>query len=74
MSYSFISVPDAVWFLHQEIPGETQDVSFDQNPGEAWWDQVDLTKLILASNFIVAIPDDIRNFPYLSVLDVCIYI
>ncbi|KAJ8306189.1 hypothetical protein KUTeg_016734 [Tegillarca granosa] len=63
------TVPDAVWYLHQEIPGETQDVSFDQNPGEAWWDQVDLTKLILASNFLVAIPDDIRNFPYLSVLD-----
>ena len=36
---------------------------------ESWWENVDLTKLILTSNQITRIPSEIQNLQFLSVLD-----
>jgi hypothetical protein len=41
---------------------------------DRWWEQIDLTKLILASNVIERLSDDIRLLPALSVLDVLAFI
>lgn len=46
--------------------------SFSAEGDEKWWDQVDLTKLILAVNQIKQIPDDVRLLPALTVLDVSV--
>lgn len=64
-----ISVPDKVWRLNQELPSEAKSVSLD-NTDERWWEQVDLEKLILASNCLTDISADIRQLPALTVLDV----
>ena len=37
---------------------------------EQWWDQVDLTKLILASNQLKELSEDIKYLVALTVLDV----
>ncbi|XP_050401832.1 leucine-rich repeat-containing protein 40 [Patella vulgata] len=63
------TVPDKVWRINIDVPEEAKNVSLD-NAENRWWDQVDLTKLILASNTLTAIPDDISNFPALTVLDI----
>ena len=47
-----------------------QDGSFTAQDDERWWDQVDLTKLILAANQIKEIPDDVRLLTALAILDV----
>lgn len=51
------------------MPEEATSVSLD-NTEDRWWDQTELTKLILASNWLTALSDDIRNFSALTVLDV----
>ena len=62
-------VPDAVWRLNLDVPEEARDVSLD-NTDERWWEQTELTKLILASNLLTEISQEISNFQALSVLDV----
>lgn len=64
-----IPVPDTVWRLNLDVPEEARDVSLD-NTDERWWEQTELTKLILASNLLTEISQEISNFQALSVLDV----
>jgi len=40
------------------------------NADDRWWEQVDLTKLILASNALDCLSEDIQLLPALVVLDV----
>lgn len=68
---SSFSVPDSVWHINVE-PAKGQDVSWDSKSDDKWWDQVDLSKLILASNQLVQLSEDIRMLPALTVLDVSV--
>lgn len=62
-------MPDSVWRINIDVPEEAKNVSLD-NTEDRWWEQTDLTKLILASNRLVGLSDDIRQLPALTVLDV----
>ena len=64
-----VSVPDSVWHINTEPP-KGQDASWDTKGDEKWWDQVDLSKLILASNQLLELSQDICMLPALTVLDV----
>ena len=44
------------------------------NADDRWWEQVDLTKLILASNALDCLSEDIHLLPALVALDVGILI
>lgn len=63
-------VPDKVWRVNLDVPPEARNVSLDCNEDDKWWEIVDLTKLILASNKLTEISAEIANFPALAVLDV----
>ena len=52
------------------MPEEARNVSLD-NTEDRWWDQVDLNKLILASNRIQEISEELKTLSALTVLDVC---
>ena len=67
--YPVLVVPDAVWRINLDVPEEAKSVSLD-NTEDRWWEQVDLTKLILASNVLSQLSEDISNLPALTVLDV----
>ncbi|XP_032822010.2 leucine-rich repeat-containing protein 40 [Petromyzon marinus] len=63
-------VPLAVWRINVDPPEEVaRGVVFGAS-GERWWEQADLTKLILASNRLRALSDDLQLLPALTVLDV----
>jgi hypothetical protein len=64
-----ISVPDKVWRINIDVPEEGKTVSMD-DADDRWWEQTDLTKLILASNWLTELSEDIVNLPALTVLDV----
>ena len=53
------------------MPEEAQHITLD-NTDDRWWEQADLTKLILASNAISDISADIKQLSCLTVLDVSI--
>lgn len=61
-------VPSSVWRINIDTPEEGKTISLD-NADDRWWEQVDLTKLILASNAISSLSDDLRLLPALTVLD-----
>jgi len=65
-------VPDKVWNI-SEFDKEEQktlsNVTMDSASNENWWDQVDMTKLILACNKISVISPKISNLCSLAVLD-----
>nr|XP_034977915.1 leucine-rich repeat-containing protein 40 isoform X3 [Zootoca vivipara] len=62
-------VPPHVWRINLDIPDETkQNLSFSAD--ERWWEQTDLAKLILSSNKLQCLSDDLRLLPALTVLDV----
>ena len=63
-------VPDKVWRVNLDVPPESRNVSLDCADGDKWWEVVDLTKLILASNKLTEISSEIVQFPALTVLDV----
>ncbi|XP_005105166.1 leucine-rich repeat-containing protein 40 [Aplysia californica] len=63
------SVPDAVWTVQEDVPEEAKSISLD-NTDDKWWETVDLTKLILASNRLSSIGEGLRNLGALTVLDV----
>ena len=65
----FLSVPLCVWRINLDTPEEGQTIAMD-GADDRWWEQIDLTKLILASNVIERLSDDIQLLPALSVLDV----
>lgn len=63
------SVPQDVYRLNMDTPQEAQqDVSFGTS--DCWWEQTDLTKLILSSNQLTQLSDDIRLLAVLTTLDV----
>ena len=71
-------VPNSVWFLNKldtsmDKSKKDMNISMDNNDNEdsKWWNQVELTKLILASNKIKQIPTDIQQLDTLCTLDVC---
>ena len=62
-------VPQSVWRINVYIPEEAnQNLSF--NASERWWEQTDLTKLIISNNKLQSLTDDLRLLPALTVLDV----
>lgn len=62
-------VPQCVWRINVDIPEEAnQNLSFSST--ERWWEQTDLTKLIISSNKLQSLSDDLRLLPALTVLDV----
>ena len=71
LTVSSAAVPDSVWRINLDVPEEGKTVSLD-NADDRWWEQTDLVKLILASNWLTALSEDIVNLPALTVLDVSI--
>lgn len=62
-------VPQCVWRINVDIPEEAnQNLSFSTT--ERWWEQTDLTKLIISNNKLQSLTDDLRLLPALTVLDV----
>ncbi|KFP75449.1 Leucine-rich repeat-containing protein 40, partial [Apaloderma vittatum] len=62
-------VPQHVWRINLDTPEEAhQNLSF--GAADRWWEQTDLTKLILASNKLQALSEDVTLLPALTVLDV----
>ncbi|KFR12961.1 Leucine-rich repeat-containing protein 40, partial [Opisthocomus hoazin] len=62
-------VPQHVWRINLDPPEEArQNLSF--GAADRWWEQTDLTKLVLASNKLRGLSEDIGLLPALAVLDV----
>ncbi|OXB66606.1 hypothetical protein ASZ78_013865 [Callipepla squamata] len=62
-------VPQHVWRINLDTPEEAHhNLSF--GAADRWWEQTDLTKLILASNQLRCLSEDVRLLPALTVLDV----
>ncbi|XP_078264110.1 leucine-rich repeat-containing protein 40 [Rhinoraja longicauda] len=62
-------VPPSVWRINLDPPEDCHlNVSF--NASDQWWDQTDLSKLILASNKLESLSDDLQLLSALTVLDV----
>ncbi|XP_071387242.1 leucine-rich repeat-containing protein 40 isoform X1 [Centroberyx affinis] len=61
-------VPQNVYRLNVDTPEEAnQNLSFGAS--ERWWEQTELTKLLLSSNQLTALSDDISLLPGLTTLD-----
>uniref|UniRef100_A0A667WNX7 Leucine-rich repeat-containing protein 40 n=1 Tax=Myripristis murdjan TaxID=586833 RepID=A0A667WNX7_9TELE len=61
-------VPQDVYRLNLDTPEEAnQNLSFGAS--DRWWEQTDLTKLLLSSNQLTVLSDDIRLLPGLTTLD-----
>lgn len=64
-----LSVPQDVYRLNIDTPEEAHhNLSFGAS--DRWWEQTDLTKLLLSSNQLTQLSDDIRLLPLLTTLDV----
>lgn len=63
-----LSVPDEVWTINKDVPEEYKNLAFSTD--ERWWDQVDLIKLLLPSNKLTELSENISFLPALGVLDV----
>uniref|UniRef100_A0A8D2MRG5 Leucine-rich repeat-containing protein 40 n=1 Tax=Zonotrichia albicollis TaxID=44394 RepID=A0A8D2MRG5_ZONAL len=62
-------VPEHVWRINLDTPEEAQqNLSF--GAADRWWEQTDLTKLILASNKLQSLSEDVQLLPALTMLDV----
>ncbi|XP_017661019.1 PREDICTED: leucine-rich repeat-containing protein 40 isoform X2 [Lepidothrix coronata] len=62
-------LPPHVWRINVDTPEEAQqNLSF--GAADRWWEQTDLTKLILASNKLQSLSEDVQLLPALTVLDV----
>lgn len=59
-------VPDSVWYINEK--NEPNDDQNDEN--FKWWDRVNLTKLILASNKLKTVPKNVQLLSSLVILDV----
>lgn len=63
------AVPEHVWRINLDTPEEAQqNLSF--GAADRWWEQTDLTKLILASNKLQSLSEDVQLLPALTMLDV----
>ncbi|KAM8888928.1 leucine-rich repeat-containing protein 40 isoform 1-T1 [Synchiropus picturatus] len=61
-------VPQSVYRLNTDTPEEAKNnVSFGAE--DRWWEQTDLTKLLLSSNQLTCLSDDIKLLPALTTLD-----
>ncbi|KAK7889146.1 hypothetical protein WMY93_024706 [Mugilogobius chulae] len=61
-------VPQSVYRLNVDPPEEAQDaVSFGGS--DRWWEQTELTKLLLSSNQLTELSEDLRLLPALITLD-----
>ncbi|XP_020502577.1 leucine-rich repeat-containing protein 40 [Labrus bergylta] len=61
-------VPQNVYRLNVDTPEEAkQNVSFGES--DRWWEQSELTKLLLSSNQLTQLSDDITLLPGLTTLD-----
>ncbi|NXF63542.1 LRC40 protein, partial [Ciccaba nigrolineata] len=66
---SLNEVPQHVWRINLDTPEEARhNLSF--GAADRWWEQTDLTKLILASNKLQSLSEDVKLLPALTVLDV----
>ena len=63
-------IPRSVWRINIDPPSDDV-VSFSAAGDDRWWEQTDLTKLILAGNLLRSLSEDVRCLPALTVLDVC---
>lgn len=63
------TVPKSVLNINIEQCPDARNFTLDGN-NERWWDQTDLTKLIMANNCMKTLPDDIRLLHALQVLDI----
>lgn len=63
------TVPNEVWRINIDIPEESRTVSLD-NTDDRWWEQADLTKLILACNWLTELSEGIKELGALTVLDI----
>uniref|UniRef100_A0A663M183 Leucine rich repeat containing 40 n=1 Tax=Athene cunicularia TaxID=194338 RepID=A0A663M183_ATHCN len=64
-----VAVPPYVWRINLDTPEEARhNLSF--GAADRWWEQTDLTKLILASNKLQSLSEDVQLLPALTVLDV----
>ncbi|NXV67205.1 LRC40 protein, partial [Molothrus ater] len=62
-------LPEHVWRINLDTPEEAQqNLSF--GAADRWWEQTDLTKLILASNKLQSLSEDVQLLPALTMLDV----
>ncbi|XP_030647281.1 leucine-rich repeat-containing protein 40 [Chanos chanos] len=62
-------VPQSVWRLNIDTPEEAkQNLSF--GAADRWWEQTDLTKLLLSSNKLECLSEDVSLLPALVVLDI----
>ena len=61
---SLYLVPESVWTIN-----EKSDID-DNGDNFKWWDQANLTKLILASNKLRVIPRNAQSLNSLVILDV----
>lgn len=61
-------VPSVVWNLNKPPASEKTDASFEREGN--WWEQVDLSKLILASNLLSSLPEELSELHALAILDV----
>ncbi|KAK5600979.1 hypothetical protein CRENBAI_005939 [Crenichthys baileyi] len=68
VSRKCVSVPQNVYRLNIDEPVEAQEnVSFGGS--DRWWEQTDLTKLLLSSNKLTQLSEDIKLLPTLTTLD-----
>lgn len=61
-------VPSVVWNLNKPPDSESTDASFEREGN--WWEQIDLSKLILASNLLTTLPQELSELQALAILDV----
>ncbi|XP_004841521.1 leucine-rich repeat-containing protein 40 isoform X3 [Heterocephalus glaber] len=62
-------VPQCVWRINVDVLEEAnQNLLF--SAAERWWEQTDLTKLVISNNKLQVLSDDLRLLPALTVLDI----
>uniref|UniRef100_A0A671TBH3 Leucine-rich repeat-containing protein 40 n=1 Tax=Sinocyclocheilus anshuiensis TaxID=1608454 RepID=A0A671TBH3_9TELE len=62
-------VPQSVWRLNTDTPQEAQqNLSF--GAADRWWEKTDLTKLLLSSNKLQSLSEDVKLLSALVVLDI----
>ena len=59
-----------MWRINIDPPADDVIVSFGTGGDDRWWEQTDLTKLILAGNLLTSLSEDVRHLSALTVLDV----
>lgn len=62
-------IPRSVWRINIDPPADSGAVTFGGSSEERWWEQADLTKLILAGNLLTSLSEDIKFLSALTVLD-----